>query len=104
MEKKLKKIKICQSVYGDDLCTMDESSLMDVDLRALENFYVEKGEKHQKSLSKFMSFWEKEGYEKLFSPSARILSFTKDEAINIFGKGFMEVNESVDRIVMSVWT
>ncbi|MEG1911035.1 MAG: hypothetical protein RRY12_05120 [Cloacibacillus sp.] len=104
MEKKLKKIKICQSVYGNDLCTMDESSLMDVDLHALENFYMEKGEKHQKSLSKFMNFWEQDGYEKLFNPSARILSFTKDEAINIFGKGFMEVNESVDRIVMSVWT
>ena len=67
----MKNIKIYHSAYGREGFHISESAGIEVDLSALENFYAAMGEKHLRSLQKFIVYWKSEGYERFFKMCIR---------------------------------
>ena len=101
-----KKIKIFYSEYGAGLSHVEEreSEPVGVNLSALEKFYDEMGERHKKQFDKFAEYWEREGFEKLFNPAARVVTMPVAVAEENFGAELLRVNDSVSEVVMTVWT
>ncbi|WP_302794714.1 hypothetical protein [Cloacibacillus evryensis] len=100
----MKNIKIYHSAYGREGFHISESAGIEVDLSALENFYAAMGEKHLRSLQKFIVYWKSEGYERFFNPQAVIRTLPIKTAADNFGTKTLPLNDSVDQIVMAVWT
>ncbi len=100
-----KKIKILYSDYEEPEKPGErESAPVAVDLSAIRDFYAALGDKQKKSFEKFAAYWESEGFEKLFNPAARVVSMPLAVAEENFGAELLRVNDSVERVVMSVWT
>ena len=100
-----KKIKIYYSEYGAlSRVEEHESAPVGVNLAALEKFYDEMGERHKKQFDKFAEYWEREGFEKLFNPAARVVTMPVAVAEENFGAELLRVNDSVSEVVMTVWT
>ena len=100
-----KKIKIYYSEYGAlSRVEEHESAPVGVNLAALEKFYAEMGERHKKQFDKFAEYWEREGFEKLFNPAARVVTMPVAVAEENFGAELLRVNDSVSEVVMTVWT
>ena len=62
------------------------------------------GEKHLRSLLKFIAYWKNEGYEKFFNPRAVMRVLPLETAADAFGTETLSLNDSVDKVVMAVWT
>ncbi len=104
MMNEMKSIKIYHSAYGGKDFHISESAPIDVDLSALEKFYASMGEKHLRSLLKFIDYWKNEGYEKFFNPRAVMRVLPLETAADAFGTETLSLNDSVDMVVMAVWT
>ena len=104
MMNEMKSIKIYHSAYGGKDFHISESAPIDVDLSALEKFYASMGEKHLRSLLKFIDYWKNEGYEKFFNPRAVMRVLPLETAADAFGTETLSLNDSVDKVVMAVWT
>lgn len=100
----MKKIKIYHTDYGREDFHLSESAEINVDLSALEKFYAAMGEKHLRTFRQFILYWKSDGYERLFNPQAVIRVLDLKAAADNFGRETLVLNDTVDKIVMAVWT
>ncbi|MDO5114505.1 MAG: hypothetical protein Q4D58_00270 [Synergistaceae bacterium] len=101
----MKSINIIFSEYGaSDGAARCEEAPMSVDLSALSGHYESLGARHRENFEIFMKYWQSEGYEKLLSPTARVMTMPFSVAAENFGAELPRSNKSVETAAMAVWT
>ena len=100
----MKKIKIYLSGSDSPNIGMLESGSVKVDLSNLRAFYAAMGEKHEKSVSKFIEYWESVGYESFFHPKAAIKLLSTEAAVENFGSQTLPLNDCTDKVAVAVWS
>jgi hypothetical protein len=100
----VKAIDISLSVYGEERVTKAKSAPVNVNLSKLAEFYSMMGEKHRENVLRFIDYWQKEAYKELFIPKAVLKVLPMEAVSEYFGSEKLQINNSVDKAVMAVWT